>query len=329
MPDNPQTPKALWFSLFDHRLVAISGRDAVAFAHAQTMNDVVALGDGEWHWNGWLTPKGRVIALFALLRLDADTLWLVLPDADADAFVAQLRRFVFRSKVTIAVRGDLRVTGRLQASDLASGNHWVSDFSAGNPAENAAESPAQTIELDLSGDLGAGHSGRSLRIGPSAEAPLDSIGPEHWRRADLEHGWPRLDASQAEQWTPQQLSLERLRAYSVKKGCYPGQEIVARTHFLGQAKRGLALLRSATPLSAGAELTSGDAKVGTVVSTAGDTALAVVSLDLQNAMPQTNESPATGEASWDMPSWDMPSWGMPSWSMPSWSMRPLRAGLAR
>ncbi len=315
MPDNPQTPMAPWFPLSDHRLIALSGRDAVAFAHAQTMNDVAALADGEWHWNGWLTPKGRVIALFALLRLDTDTVWLVLPDADADAFVAQLRRFVFRSKVTIAIRDDLRVTGRLQASDLASGNHFVRGFSAGISTDTSSE----TIELDLSGDLGADHPGRSLRIGPSIETPLDSIdmehsdlkksGPEQWRRADLEHGWPRLAASQAEQWTPQQLSLERLRAYSVKKGCYPGQEIVARTHFLGQAKRGLALVRSAAPMAAGAELVEGDAKIGTVVCTAGDFSLAVASLDLQDTRLQTNESPAAGGA--------------------SWSIQPLRTGLAR
>lgn len=321
MPDNPQTPMAPWFPLSDHRLIALSGRDAVAFAHAQTMNDVAALVDGEWHWNGWLTPKGRVIALFALLRLDPDTVWLVLPDADADALAAQLRRFVFRSKVTIAIRDDLRVTGRLQASDLASGNHFVRDFSPGN----AVETGLQTIELDMSGDLGVDHPGRSLRIGPAIETSLDGIDmeqsdlkksdPEQWRRADLEHGWPRLDASQTEQWTPQQLSLERLRAYSVKKGCYPGQEIVARTHFLGQTKRGLALVRSAAPLAPGVELMSNvDTKIGTVASTAGDIALAVVSLDLLDATLQTNGSPAGGGASWDTP---------------AWSIQPLRTGLAR
>ncbi len=321
MPDNPQTPMAPWFPLSDHRLIALSGRDAVAFAHAQTMNDVAALADGGWHWNGWLTPKGRVIALFALLRLDTDTVWLVLPDADADAFIAQLRRFVFRSKVMIAIRDDLRVTGRLQASVLASGNHFVRDFSTGHAIETGSE----TIELDMSGELAADHPGRSMRIEPAVEMPLDGIdmeqsdlkksGPEQWRRVDLEHGWPRLDASQTEQWTPQQLSLERLRAYSVKKGCYPGQEIVARTHFLGQAKRGLALVRSAPPLAPGAELMSTvDTKIGTVVSTAGDIALAVVSLDLLDATLQTNESPAGGGA---------------SCKTSAWSIQPLHTGLAR
>ena len=65
-----------------------------------------------------------------------------------------------------------------------------------------------------------------------------------WFAHDLHAGLPRLPASQREQWTPQQLSLERLHAFSVKKGCYPGQEIVARTHFLGKAKRGLVLFES-------------------------------------------------------------------------------------
>lgn len=302
MPDNPQTSQSTWFAMLDHRLIALSGRDAVAFAHAQTMNDVAALRDGDWHWNGWLTPKGRVIALFALIRIDADTLWLVLPDADADTFVAQLRRFVFRSKVAISVRDNLGIAGRLRASDLASGGHWVG-------------APDEAIELDLSGDLDDDHPGRSLRIGPAVAAPADAATLVAWRRSDLEHGWPRLDPTQSEQWTPQQLSLDRLHAFSVRKGCYPGQEIVARTHFLGQAKRGLALIRTATPLAAGTELSLDGTVAGTVVSTCGDMALAVLPLDLPPLVhAPTNESPAGGGA---------------SWREAFWRIEPLRAGLAR
>ena len=62
--------------------------------------------------------------------------------------------------------------------------------------------------------------------------------------ADIEHGLPRLSETQSELWTPQMLSLERLGAFSLKKGCYPGQEIVARTHYLGQAKRHIRLVRA-------------------------------------------------------------------------------------
>ena len=311
MPNNPQGPQIDWFDLPDHRLVALTGRDAVAFAQAQTMNDVASLQDSEWHWNGWLTAKGRVIALFALIRIDPHTLWVLLPDADPDAFAAQLGRFVFRSKIAIAVRDDLRVIGRLQASNLASGNHCAVDFSG-------------ALELDVRGDLGDGHPGRSLRIGARAEAVPDAAGVEQWRLADLEHGWPRLDATQSGQWTPQQLSLDRLHAYSVKKGCYPGQEIVARTHFLGQAKRGLALIRSTEPLAAGADLSTGGTVVGTPVSVCGYSALAVLPLDLQS---QAIDSHARSVPAVDpiVPQTD----GSPAASGASWSIEPLRAGLAR
>ncbi len=286
MPDNPQAALAPWFRLSDHRLLSLEGRDAVAFAQAQTMNDVAALEDGRWQWNGWLTAKGRVIALFGLVRIATDTVWLVVPDADADALADRLRRFVFRSKVAISARDDLRIAGRLRASDLASGNHWAGD-------------PADAIELDLSGDLAGGRAGRSLRIGPAVVAGDDPTALAVWRREDLAHGWPRLEASQSEQWTPQQLSLERLQAFSVKKGCYPGQEIVARTHFLGQAKRGLVLVHGDAPFAPGAPLQNGTGDLGTVVSTAGEVALAVVAGAPGAATPPGNDgSPAVGGASW-------------------------------
>src|SRR5690606_20337507 len=87
------------FALPDHHLVTLRGRDATAFAQAQFMSDVAALADGQWQWSGWLMPKGRVIALFALLKADSETIALVLHDADPAQFAAQLQRFVFRSKV--------------------------------------------------------------------------------------------------------------------------------------------------------------------------------------------------------------------------------------
>src|SRR5690606_39464098 len=86
------------------------------------------------------------------------------------------------------------------------------------------------LELDFGGDGGP----RTLRIAASP-VPADEAQAARWRREDLAHGLPRLAPGQAEQWTPQQLSLERLRAFSVHTGCYPGQEIGGRTRFLGQA----------------------------------------------------------------------------------------------
>lgn len=306
MPDNPQSLQDAWFSLSDHRLLTLSGRDAVAFAQAQTMNDVAALGEGGWQWSGWLTAKGRISALFALLRPHPDTVWLLLPDAgsgdpgipadsatgshaDPAALAAALRRFVFRSKLSIEVREDLHISGRFAVPAQAR-------------AAQAAVDGDGSVEMDWSGDAAA----RTLRIGAIA-APDNPDALRRWRAADLRHGLPRLDASQREQWTPQQLSLERLGAFSVKKGCYPGQEIVARTHFLGQAKRGLALIDTGAMRSAPAV---GDSlpdaagqPLGSVISTAGDVALAVLPLDAavdpsQVSVPANAEHPAYGEVLW-------------------------------
>lgn len=257
MPDN------LHAFRLDHGILALTGRDAVKFAHAQFMSDVAALAPGHWHWSGWLTPKGRVIALFALLKLDDETLWLLLPDFDAGEFAMLLQRFVFRSKVELKPRGDLYASGT---------------FAEPGQAKGAAFAAIDgTVELDMGADGGS----RTLRI-VTQQADDDPKSQAEWLAHDLAHGLPHLPESQREHWTPQQLSLERLRAFSVKKGCYPGQEIVARTHFLGQAKRGLVALCAAGPIPVGADVELDGAAIGKVVSASPADpcfALAVLPLD--------------------------------------------------
>jgi folate-binding protein YgfZ len=275
MPDNQQPTTIREFSLPGHDVLAITGRDAVKFAHAQFMSDVAALAPGHWHWSGWLTPKGRVIALFALLKIDDDTLWLLLPDFDARELASRLQRFVFRSKLELKPRDDLHVSGMFAAPRHASGNVF----------EYRPMLDAYHVELDFGADGGA----RTLVIsGVHTEIDFFPHRREHpaenaaWTAFDLAHGLPRLPESQREHWTPQQLSLERLRAFSVKKGCYPGQEIVARTHFLGQAKRGLAALCAAKPVPVGADVELDGTAIGKVVSASPAEpcfALAVLPLD--------------------------------------------------
>lgn len=258
---SPTTPPV--FSLPDHALVTLEGPDAVAFAHAQFANDVAALAPGCWQWNAWLTPKGRVIAVFALARPAEDRVWLVLPDHPAELFAEALRRFVFRRKLKIEVPADRAISGANAAPAHAQGN--------------LLGTAGDAVELDMGGDGGP----RTLRIGTAA--PDDEAARLAWQVSDLRHGLPRLPASQREQWTPQQLALDRLAAYSVKKGCYPGQEIVARTHFLGKAKRSLQCFAAAGPVVAGAAVRHEAQDVGEVVCVAPDDArtllLAVMPLD--------------------------------------------------
>jgi hypothetical protein len=188
---------------------------------------VAALAPGRWQWNGLLTTKGRVIALFALACVAPERFVLVLPDLAGADLVAHLQRFVFRSKVLMR-----EAPGLVAAAGPAAATGDVGAI-AGDPDHGFA--------LDFSAEGGQ----RWLWLLPPSHpalTPPDAATDAAWRALDIAHGLPRLAAEQREAYTPQMLSLDRLGAFSLKKGCYPGQEIVARTHYLGQAKRVLARL---------------------------------------------------------------------------------------
>lgn len=225
----------------------VHGRDAHAFLHAQLMSDVRELGDGHWQWSGWLSAKGRVIALGLLQRLDGERFRWLLPDHPAGELADKLRRFVFRSKIVLEARDDLAIAGS-----------WAADGIA------------------LPGDRV-----RSLVVGAE---PADPADPDAFAVQDLAIGLPRLPDAAVESHTPQMLGLDSLAAYSVKKGCYPGQEIVARTHFLGQAKRRLQRLQGDAPFTAGEALSLDGKSVGEVLCAASHgnrhEAQAVLALDL-------------------------------------------------
>ncbi|WP_369939055.1 YgfZ/GcvT domain-containing protein [Xanthomonas medicagonis] len=263
MPDNLNLESGGFSALPHLQYVALRGPDAVAFAHAQFANDVQALALGQWQWNAWLTAKGRVIAVFALLRQADDALLMLLPDGDAADLAAALGRFVFRRKLRVTVEDTLQASGRLSLPDQARG-------------AASAHDEAGVIELDMSGD----GLPRTLRLAAASDPPAaDPALAAAWREADLRLGLARLEPAQREQWTPQQLGLDRLHAFSVKKGCYPGQEIVARTHFLGKAKRAVQLLDLDGTAAAGAPVLREDQPFGSVVSVAGRLALAVLPLE--------------------------------------------------
>lgn len=215
---NPTPP----LPLGDLAIIDLEGPEAERFAQAQFMNDVLALPVGHWHWNGWLNAKGRVQALFALLRLAPGHLRLVLLDAEPEVFVSALSRYLLRSKARLRQRTDLQAHA---------------DFE-GLQGDGDGEVDRLHIEADdrLALDVSAEGGRRRLCILPGQATP-DPVATARWREADLRHGLPRWRSDREHGWTPHMLSLQRLKAFSVKKGCYPGQEIVARTHYLGKAKR--------------------------------------------------------------------------------------------
>lgn len=209
---------ALPCTLDDLAVLALEGPDAVAFAHAQFASDVAALAPGHWHWSCLLSAPGRVLGFGPLLRPDAERLLWIVPDTRVDELVAALRRFVLRRRLLVTA-APIGVSG---TADVP-------------PAEAVrAGGPLAVVEGGLRLELG-GLGGRSLGLGLAR--PASRAGVAAWRVLDVLDALPRLEGAAVDAWTAHALGLQRFAAFSTSKGCYPGQEIVARTHFLGRNKR--------------------------------------------------------------------------------------------
>jgi folate-binding protein YgfZ len=260
--------------LIHGEVLELVGADALAFAQAQFMNDIRTLDDGCWQWSGWLTPKGRLVAFFAIVRIDEQTILLWLPAGGASVLADRLHRFVFRSKVSIRV-------ATWRAFGLLSGRAYVPPADRTDDPANAvdalmpsraADSALVVLELPSDPEIGSRQLVfvRSSETGSLPEPVVaDSAARERWHIADLSLGIPYIGAAadNSEQFVPQWLSLERLHAYDLKKGCYPGQEIVARMHYLGKSKRTACALggvgKAPLPLS---RVTDGaDGRLGEIV----------------------------------------------------------------
>jgi len=202
----------------------IEGPDAWRFAQAQFSGDVEPLAEGRWQWNAWLDAQGRVQALMHLADLGGERLLAVLRGGDAGTICAGLARYVFRAKATVTAR-------------IFSGH-----------AERAL--PMGCVDADARKGITIGYGDRSLRLKASG-THADPQAANAWRLAEIRAGWPVLPAGDV-QFLPAALALERLGAVSLDKGCYPGQEIVARLHYRGGHKFSLYHVRGPVALEPGA-----------------------------------------------------------------------------
>lgn len=212
------------------QLLEITGLDAIAFAQAQFSNDVTALPIGHWQWNTWLSPQGRVRFFFALLRDDANQLRVLLRGGDAEAMRAALARFVMRAKVTLVALAGTQAYGCDDAAALAAlGTHPEHDTLINRDGITGLRLPGAVPRWMLLESPGSAH----IAAEPSTEKA------NRWCLDDIRSGLPELAPALQEKLLPQWLGLDRLDAVNVRKGCYPGQEIMARLHFKGGNKRGL------------------------------------------------------------------------------------------
>lgn len=212
-------------------IVVIEGPDALPFAQSQFSSNVPGLPVGHWHFSAWLDPQGRTRRLFHLARPAEHRLVLVLRGGEASTMVEGLKRFVFRAKVSIEAQPRLAIrTGEPMDMHQFSG----SDVYA----------------------LGCGD--HSMVIGPHE-------GDDTWRTLHIQRGWPWLPDEALEQYVPQAISLERLQAVALDKGCYPGQEIVARMHYRGGNKRHLHCVVLSHRVNAGGVLRKDDRELASLL----------------------------------------------------------------
>ncbi|HEX7815418.1 folate-binding protein [Dyella sp.] len=216
--------------------LSIEGPDAIAFAQAQLSSQVAAIPVGQWRFSAWLDAKGRVMALFHAIRIADDHLLLLLRGGRAQDVADALRRYVFRSKITLRP-------------------HAVRALSTG------ATMPLHHVEHDTT-HIVLGCQTHSLIIGDDCD--------DAWRLPQVHMGWPWLPDAVLGQCLPPQISLHHLRAVAVDKGCYPGQEIVARLHFRGGNKRHMHTVVLSRQVDAGSVLSLDEREVFRLLDVARD-----------------------------------------------------------
>jgi tRNA-modifying protein YgfZ len=225
----------------DLAVLRVGGKDAADFLAGQLTSDVRALLPGQSQLAAWCTPKGRVIVVCRVLCL-VDQHLLVLPDDLAEDTLTRLKRYVFRSRVELS---DERA-------------RWVTTGCAG-PGVGAVlrerlgalpERPGGLIEVGgfvvvapYFGSV-AGYGPRYLVLGPAEsvralrEAAVPALGSAPaWWILEILSGVPVIHRATSEIYLPQMLNLEALGGLSFQKGCYPGQEVIARLKYRGEIKR--------------------------------------------------------------------------------------------
>ena len=260
--------------LSQYGLLEASGSDARAFLHAQLTNDIEKLATGEARYAGWCSAKGRLLASFLVVP-HADGYLLQLSRDLAPAVAKRLSMFILRSKVSI---GD--------ASDA-----WLQFGLWGDGAEAALSElgltpPTKELAVARHQNLLAVYvsAQRYLLLAPATERARIGVlrgasDESGWMLEEIRSGRPLVTQATQDQFVPQMVNYERLGAVDFQKGCYPGQEIVARAQYRGQVKRRMVRVRTPVELRPGQDLYSDDLPgqaSGTVVNSAGEEALAVV-----------------------------------------------------
>jgi folate-binding protein YgfZ len=288
-------------AVFDLRhlaLIAVDGDDAVEFLQGQLTNDVREVTAGRAQRSAWCSPKGRVLTCFLVFRHEGRLL-LQLPAALVAQTLARLRMYVLRA------RADLE-----DASDV-----WMRIGLVGDNAEaclgdrvgRLPEKPEDVVSLDdltvvrLRGPRPryevVGHPRAVTSVWNDCRRMAVAAGADAWELLDIEAGIASIGPDTSDAFVPQMLNLDRIGGVSFTKGCYVGQEIVARTQHLGRIKRrmyrahwnGSAPVAPGDTLAASAEAASPKAQIVNARAAPGGgfQVLAVMPVEVAGAVPDT------------------------------------------
>lgn len=218
-------------------VLTVAGKDAAKFLQSQCTCDINTISVTHSGMGALCNPKGRAIATFLIGKKD-EAFLLVLPAVLTETVINTLRRYILRAAVTIADNG---------ADYCLIGIGGMAEMPANYPL------PQRVYEIaQCSGDTLVYFPAtppRYLLIAAADSAPVHWTALREcgftpadtckWRHLDVAAGIPWLDAAGSEQFIPQMLNLDRLGGIGFNKGCYTGQEVVARTQYLGTVKRRL------------------------------------------------------------------------------------------
>ena len=259
-PDAPRQADPALCDLSHLGLIAVVGADAPTFLQGQLTNDVRQVSAIHSQLAGYCTHQGRMLASFRLLRR-GDTFYLLLPRTQVELVLKRLRMFVLRSQVVLtdasAEFAALGLSGDQAETLLAAAIHKAMGPEAAGPEAAGPALAALPAEVNGQAQVGdltiirpAGTPPRFLVLGPvpaltalwdRLAAAATPVNAEHWTLGDIQAGLPNIHPETREAFVPQMTNLQRVDGVSFTKGCYTGQEVVARMQYLGKLKRRLYL----------------------------------------------------------------------------------------
>lgn len=259
-----------------YKLVMTKGPDAMQFLQGQLTQDLHRTTDVCCLPAAWCNPRGRVISTIRILVVDGG-FGLVVPASIAEAFVQRLTMYRLRAKVAIELSGPQWLAMAISGADGREQLYACSLLpdTTMNACKAAAGLHAVSTGHDFSTVELFGEEAAFAAVGLDN---LKSLSSQQWQAARIRAGSADIGRECAEKYTPHMLNLDLTGAVSFSKGCYTGQEIVARTEHLGKSKRRLRRYVGAHPASAGDRLLCDGEPVAEVVNAAGDEVLAVAAL---------------------------------------------------